>query len=160
MVSVVGQNGNVETVAEPVTDQVDIQDVNTRANANRLSQRLRSLKGHLTGKVKCCTQKIEQLRTMLDASQSTSQMMVEYARNMLNNFICCQTRQAEIEKGIVDLVQLRTEVWDVNDPRYEIFCLKLIREKKILRYQGGQGWFWGAYKGLRLVGRVPLQYPN
>ena len=48
MVSVVGQNGNVETVAEPVTDQVDIQDVNTRANANRLSQRLRSLKGHLT----------------------------------------------------------------------------------------------------------------
>ena len=115
MVSVVGQNGNVKNVAELVTDQVDIQDVNTRANANRLSQRLRSLKGHLTRKVKCCTQKIEQLRTMLDASQSTSQMMVEYARNMLNNFICCQTRQAEIEKGIVDLVQLRTEVWDIND---------------------------------------------
>ena len=159
MVSVVGQNGNVETVAEPVTDQVDIQDVNTRANANRLSQRLRSLKGHLTRKVKYCTQKIEQLRTMLDASQSTSQMMVEYARNMLDHFICCQTRQAEIEKGIVDLVQLRTEVWDVNDPRYEIFCLKLIREKKILRYQGGQGWFWGAYKGLRLVGRATSVIP-
>ena len=115
MVSIVGQNGNVENVAEPVMDQVDIQDVNTRANANRLSQRLHSLKGHLTRKVKCCTQKIEQLRTMLDASQSTSQMMVEYARNMLDHFICCQTRQAEIEKGIVDLVQLRTEVWDVND---------------------------------------------
>ena len=77
MVSVVGQNGNFENVAEPVMDQVDIQDVNTRANANRLSQILRSLKWHLMREVKYCTQKIEQLRTMLDASQSTSQMMVE-----------------------------------------------------------------------------------
>ena len=100
MVSVVGQNGNVKNVAELVTDQVDIQDVNTRANANRLSQRLRSLKGHLTGKVKCCTQKIEQLRTMLDAPQSTSQMVVEYVRNMLDNFTRCQTTQSEVEKGI------------------------------------------------------------
>ena len=69
MVSVVGQNGNVKTVAEPVTDQVDIQDVNTRANANRLSQRLRSLKGHLTREVKYCTQKVEQFRTLMDATQ-------------------------------------------------------------------------------------------
>ena len=51
MVSVVGQNGNVKNVAELVTDQVDIQDVNTRANANRLSQRLRSLKGDEGSKI-------------------------------------------------------------------------------------------------------------
>ena len=115
MVSVVGQNRNVEVVAEPVTDQVDVQDINTKANANRLSRRLRSLKGLLTREVTYCTKKVEQFRTLMDATQPKSQMMVEYARNMLNNFICCQTRQAEIEKGIVDLVQLRTEVWDVND---------------------------------------------
>ena len=52
MVSIVGQNGNVETVATPVTDQVDTEDVHIRANARRLSQRLRGLKGHLTREVK------------------------------------------------------------------------------------------------------------
>ena len=99
MVLIVGQNGNVETVTAPVMDQVDTEDEHIRANAKRLSQRLRSLKGHLTRKVKYCTQKIEQLRTMLDASQSTSQMMIEYARNMLDNFTRCQNRQAEAEKS-------------------------------------------------------------
>ena len=82
MVSVVGQNGNVETVAEPVMDQVDIQDVNTRANANRLSQRLHILKGHLTREVKYCTKKVEQFRTLMDATQPKSQMMVEYAARL------------------------------------------------------------------------------
>ena len=42
-------------------------------------------------------------------------MMVEYARDILDNFTRSQTRQAEVEKGIVDLVQMRTEVWDIND---------------------------------------------
>ena len=39
MASVVGQNGNVEVVAETVTDQVDVQDIDT----NRLSRRLGSV---------------------------------------------------------------------------------------------------------------------
>ena len=51
----------------------------------------------------------------MDATQPKSQMMVEYIRNILDNFTRCQTRQAEVEKGIVDLVQLKTEVWDIND---------------------------------------------
>ena len=82
MVSVVGQNGNVKNVAELVTDQVDIQDVNTRANANRLSQRLCSLKGHLTREVKNCISKVERFHTMMDATQPNLQMMVEYAHEI------------------------------------------------------------------------------
>ena len=41
--------------------------------------------------------------------------MVEYAREILDNFVRCQTRQTEIEKGIVDFVQMRSKVWDIND---------------------------------------------
>ena len=111
MVSIVGQNGNVENVAAPVTDQVDTEDVHIRANERRLSQSLRGLKGHLTREVKNCISKVEQFRTLMDATQPQTQMMVEYARNILDNFTRCQTRQAEVEKGIVDLVQLKTEIW-------------------------------------------------
>ena len=110
-----GQNGNVKVVAETLTDQVDVQDINTRANANILSRRLRSLKGLLTREVKYCTQKVEQFRTLIDTTQPKSQLMVEYARDILDNFTCCQARQTEIEKGIVDLVQMKTEIWDINE---------------------------------------------
>ena len=58
MVSIVGQNGNVKTVTTPVMDQVNTEDVHIRANARRLSQRLRSLKGQLKREVKYCTQKV------------------------------------------------------------------------------------------------------
>ena len=94
MVSIVGQNGNVENVAAPVTDQVDTQDVHTRANKRRLSQRLRGLKGHLTREVKNCIYKVEQFRTLMDATQPNSQMMVEYTRDILDNFTHCKTRLA------------------------------------------------------------------
>ena len=43
------------------------------------------------------------------------QIMVEYAREILDNFVCCQTRQTDIEKGIVDFVQMRSEIWDIKD---------------------------------------------
>ena len=117
MVSIVDQNGNVET---PVTDQVDTEDEHIRANAKRLSQRLRGLKGHLTREVKNCISKVEQFHTLMEqgATQpvpANLQMMVEYAGEILNNFVRCQTRQTEIEKGIVDFVQMRSEVWNIND---------------------------------------------
>ena len=115
MVSIVGQNGNVKNVAAPVTDQVDTEDVNIRANARRLSQRVGGLKGHLTREVKNCISKVEQFRTLMDAAQPKPQMMVEYARDILDNFTRCQARQTEIEKGIVDLVQMKTEIWDINE---------------------------------------------
>ena len=43
------------------------------------------------------------------------QIMVEYAREIVENFSRCQTRQIEIEKGIVDYVQMKSEIWDIND---------------------------------------------
>ena len=51
----------------------------------------------------------------MDATQPQIQMMVEYARYILDNYTRCQTKHAEVEKGLVDLVQLRTTVWDIND---------------------------------------------
>ena len=132
MVSIVCQNGNVENVAAPVTDQVDTQDVHTRANARRLSQRLRGLKGHLTREVKYCTQKVEHFHTLMDAAQPQTQMMVEFARNILDNLTRCQTKQAEVEKGLVELVKLKTEIWDINDDTgLETFIAQMDAESDI-----------------------------
>ena len=120
MVLIVGQNGNVEPVPAPVMGQVDTEDEHIRANAKRLSQRLRGLKGHLTREVKNCTSKVGQFHTLMEqgADQpvpANFQIMVEYAREILDNFACCQTRQTEIEKRIVDYIQMKSEVWDIND---------------------------------------------
>ena len=75
MVSIVGQNGNVETVTAPVTDQVDTEDEHIRANAKRLSQRLRGLKGHLTREVKNCISKVEQFHTLMDQGSTQPENM-------------------------------------------------------------------------------------
>ena len=110
MVSIVGQNGNVEPVPAPVMGQVDTEDEHIRANAKRLSQRLCGLNGHLTQEVKNCISKVEQFHTLMDqgtAQTANLQIMVEYAREILDNFVRCQTRQTEIEKRIVDFVQMR-----------------------------------------------------
>ena len=65
--------------------------------------------------VKNCIYKVKRFRTLMDATQPKSQLMVEFASDILDHFTRCQTRQAEVEKGIVDLVQMRTEVWEIND---------------------------------------------
>ena len=41
--------------------------------------------------------------------------MIEYAREITETFSRCQTRQADIETGIMDYVQLKSEIWDEND---------------------------------------------
>ena len=120
MTSIVGQNGNIEPVLAPVLGQVDTEDEHIRASAKRLFQILLGLKGHLTREVKNCTSKVGQFHALMEqgATQpvpANLQIMVEYAREILENFARCQTRQIEIEKGIVDYVQMRSEVWDIND---------------------------------------------
>ena len=104
MVSDVEQNGNVEE-AEPVADQVDVQDINTRANASRLTRRLDSLKGLLTREVNYCTQKVEHFCNLMAATQPQTQMMIEYARDILDNYARCQAKHVEVEKGFVELVK-------------------------------------------------------
>ena len=98
MVSVVGQNWNVEE-AQPVADQVDVQDINTRANTSRLTTRLSSLKGLLTKEVNCCTKKVEYFHTLMAATQPQTQMMIEYASDLLDTYARCQAKHVEVEKG-------------------------------------------------------------
>ena len=100
--SIVGQNGNIEPVLAPVLDQVDTEDEHIRVSAKRLFQKLCGLKGHLTREVKNCTSKVGQFHTLMEqgAAQpvpANLQIMVEYAREILENFARCQTRQIEIE---------------------------------------------------------------
>ena len=109
-----GQNGNVEE-AEPVEDQVDVQNINTRANANRLIRRLHSLKGLLTREVNYCTHKVEHFRTLMAAKKPQTQMIIVYARDLLDNYARCQAKHVEVEKGFVYLIKLKTEMWDIND---------------------------------------------
>ena len=47
-----------------------------------------------------------------DADKS---IMIDYAREITETFSRCQTRQADIELGIVDYVQIKSEIWDEND---------------------------------------------
>ena len=96
-----GQNGNaafVDSVLAPVPDPVDTEDEHLRVSAKRLFQKLCGLKGHLTREVKNCTSKVGQFHTLMEqgAAQpipANLQIMVEYAREILENFSRCQTRQ-------------------------------------------------------------------
>ena len=73
MVLAVGKKGNIEET-EPVGNQVDVQDMNTRANAGRLTRRLRSLKGLLTREVNYCNQKVLHFGTLKAATQQQTQI--------------------------------------------------------------------------------------
>ena len=42
-------------------------------------------------------------------------IVIKYAREITENFSRCQTRQVDIETGMVDSVQMKSEIWDVND---------------------------------------------
>ena len=89
MVLALGQNGNVEETG-PVGNQVNAQDINTRANAGRLARRLRSLKGLLTREVNYCNQKVLHFGTLMAATQQQTQMMSEYTRDLLECYARCQ----------------------------------------------------------------------
>ena len=74
-------------LSKMVSIKVDTEDEHIRANAKRLSQRLRGLKGHLTREVKNCTSKVGQFHTLMEqgAAQpvpANLQIMVEYAREI------------------------------------------------------------------------------
>ena len=114
MVLASGQNGNVEETG-PVGNQVNAQDINTRANAGRLARRLRSLKGLLTREVNYCNKKVLHFGTLMAATQQQTQMMTEYARDLLDCYARCQAKHVEVEKGFVDLVKLKTETWAEDD---------------------------------------------
>ena len=113
------QNGNgalVDSVPALVTNPVGTQNENEhlRIDAKRLFQKLRGLKGHLTREVKNCITIIGQFRTLMENDADKS-IMIEYAREITETFSRCQTRQADIETGIEDYVQMKSEIWDVND---------------------------------------------
>ena len=80
----VGQNRNNVEETGPMGNQVNVQDINTRANAGRLTKKLRSLKGLLTREVNYCNQKVLHFGTLMAATQQQTQMMTEYARDLLD----------------------------------------------------------------------------
>ena len=64
MVLAVGQNRNNAEETGPVGDQVNAQDISTRANAGRLAGGLRSLKGLLIREINDCNQKVLHFGTL------------------------------------------------------------------------------------------------
>ena len=68
----------------------------------------------MTREVNYCTQKVEHFRTLMAVTQPQTQMMIEYARDILDNYARCQAKDVEVEKWFVDLVKLKTEIWDIN----------------------------------------------
>ena len=102
-----GQNRNIEPVLGPVLDPVGTEVEHLRVSAKRLFQKLRGLKGHLTREVKNCTSKVGQFHTLMEQGAAQS-IMIEYAREITETFSRCQTRQTDIEKGIVDFVEMKS----------------------------------------------------
>ena len=103
------RNGSlIDSVPAPVTDPVGTQNENEhhRIDTKRLFQKLRGLKGHLTREVKNCNTKIGQFRTLMENDADKS-IMIEYAREITETFSRFQTRQADIETGIMDYVQMK-----------------------------------------------------
>ena len=115
MVLAVGQNGNNVEETGPVGNQVNVQDINTRANAGRLTKRLRSLKGLLTREVNYSNKFFLHFGTLTAATQQKTQLMLEYARDLLDCYARCQAKHVEVDKGFVDLVKLKTETWAEDD---------------------------------------------
>ena len=111
----VGQNGNNVEETGPVGDQVNAQDISTRANAGRLAGGLRSSKGLLIREINYCNQKVLNFGTLMATTQQQTQMMTEYARDLLDCYARCQAKHVEVEKGFVDLVKLKTETWAEDD---------------------------------------------
>ena len=104
------QNGNgalVDSVPAPVMDPVGTQNKNEhlRIDAKRLFQKTREVKN--------CN-KTGQFPTLME-NDAYKSIMIEYAREITETFSRCQTRQADIELGIVDYVQIKSEIWDEKD---------------------------------------------
>ena len=90
-------------------EPVGTEDEHLRVSAKRLFQKLHGLKGHLTREVKNCNSKVGKFHTLKEQGAAQS-IMIEYAREITETFSRCQTRQTNIEKGIMDYVQLRSEI--------------------------------------------------
>ena len=115
MAPTVGTNGNNVQAAGLIGTQVNANDIHTRANAGRLTNQLRSLKGLLTREVNYCNKKIVHFRTLMAAPQQKTQAMTEYARGLLDCHARCQAKYEQVEKGFADLQALETEIWEVDD---------------------------------------------
>ena len=111
----VGTNGNNVQVAGLVDNQVNVNDIQTRANAGRLTIKLRSLKGLLTREINFCKQKITHFRTLMASTQQRTFLMTEYARSVLECHARCKTKWVEVDKGFADLKALKIETWDKKD---------------------------------------------
>ena len=84
MAPAVATNGNDVQAADLVDNQVNANDIQTRANLGRLTNQLRSLKGQLTWEINVCYKKIAHFRTLLASTQQkTPILMIEYAKGIL-----------------------------------------------------------------------------
>ena len=112
------QNGNGslidDSVPVPLTVGTQIENEHLRISVDRILQKLRGLKGHLTREVKNCNSKIGQFRTLMEKDADKS-IMIDWAREITEIFLRCHTRQGDIELGIVDYVQIKSEIWDEKD---------------------------------------------
>ena len=116
MAPTVGTNGNNVQAADLVGNQVNTNDVRTRANAGRMAIQLRSSKGLLTREVNFCNKKIAHFCTLMASTQQrTPVFMTEYARGLLECHARCKAKYEKVEKGFADLQALETETWEEDD---------------------------------------------
>ena len=116
MVPTVGTNGNNVQVADLVGNQVNANDIHTRAHAGRLTNQLRSLKGLLTREVNLCNKKLAHFCTLMASTQQrTPVFMTEYARGLLECHARCKAKYEKVEKGFADMQALDTETWKEDD---------------------------------------------
>ena len=131
MAPTVATNGNNVQVAGLIDNQVNADDIQTRANAGRLTNQLRSLKGLLTREVNYWNKKIAHFRTLMASTQQrTPVFMTEYAQGLLECHACCKTKYERVEKGFVDLQALETETWESDDEEMDEYLTRMDTESE------------------------------
>ena len=119
-----GSGGNtLETFSED--NSQDIQP-RMKEEAGRLQRRLRNLKGLLTKDVTSTVDKIRHFKNKYpDNGTEVTSVQIDYAKDISDNLMRCQTRFTNLEKALEDLKMLLCDRWEGEDDELETALDKL-----------------------------------
>ena len=100
-----------------------------KEEAGRLQRRLRNLKGLLTKDVTACIDKIRHFKTKYpDNSTEITTVQIDYAKDISDNLMRCQTRFTNLEKALEDLKMLLCDTWEGEDDDLDTALEKLTQD--------------------------------
>ena len=100
-----------------------------KEEAGRLQRRLRNLKGLLTKDVTSTVDKIRHFKNKYpDNETEVTSVQIDYAKDISDNLIRCQTRYTNLEKAIEDLKTLVCDTWEGEEDDLDTALDKLTQD--------------------------------